>query len=416
MPPDSPVAVTTETVVHRIGGGSVANLRLKAAEETLIPPGCSVLLGGAPDEVAEQMRQAFPDPRKFARLHQLAETAGTTTVAAIRAAGFDVWPDPSTKFPNHARIVHPNGIAGFSDANLVTIGAGVYRYTDSKELTMSLRRGQIVSLRDRQDHDLGRALIERIEGDLVFGQFTPGPDYPRVERLFAEYVEAANDQLLARVGELDEQISALGLRLQSVDVVGLPPIYDVQIGEGIITFRILPTADDRPASTASPMTNLPPAPARSERGRPNWDERQSRRGRLTLRPRNGLAAGATMTMTLLDGLRSHRTEFAALAAVARVQCVPCFGDLLWPGDNFDPLELGNDPSVEFIGRERMLVLMRVGDAIRYYAGTTDPYSPNNLSEMGLFLTEAAALAFAVEYLVNNQPLADIRVARERKRW
>jgi hypothetical protein len=58
----------------------------------------------------------------------------------------------------------------------------------------------------------------------------------------------------------------------------------------------------------------------------------------------------------------------------------------------------------------------VGDVIRYYAGTTDPYSPNNPSEMGVFSTEAAALAFAVEYLVNNQPVADIRVVGERKRW
>src|SRR5271157_4014957 len=107
MPPESGVGLTPETAVCRIGGGSIANLRLKPAEEALRPPGFSVLLGGAPGDAAEQMRQAFPDPRKFARLHLLTETVGTATVAAIRAAGFDVLPDPSTKVPNHARIINP---------------------------------------------------------------------------------------------------------------------------------------------------------------------------------------------------------------------------------------------------------------------------------------------------------------------
>src|SRR5581483_9730866 len=113
MPPESGVRLTPEVAVHRIGSGNVANLRLKPAEEALRSPGFSVLLGGTPAEAAEQMRQAFPDPRKFARLHGQAETVGTGTVAAIRAAGFDVLPDPSTKFPNHARVIHPDGAAGF---------------------------------------------------------------------------------------------------------------------------------------------------------------------------------------------------------------------------------------------------------------------------------------------------------------
>jgi len=118
MPAESAVGLTPETAIHRIGGGAISNLRLKPTEEALRPAGFSVLAGGAPGEAAEQMRQAFPDPRKFGRLHHLAETVGTATAAAIRTAGFDVLPDPSTKFPNHARVIHPDGIAGFSDANL----------------------------------------------------------------------------------------------------------------------------------------------------------------------------------------------------------------------------------------------------------------------------------------------------------
>src|SRR5262245_34385224 len=110
--------VPPATVVHRIGGGSVANLRLKPREEGLTPPGISVLLGGTPEEAAEQMRQAFPDPKKYARIHAASGTVGSAAVASITAAGFAVIADPSAKFPNHARLTHPDGVAGFSDANL----------------------------------------------------------------------------------------------------------------------------------------------------------------------------------------------------------------------------------------------------------------------------------------------------------
>jgi hypothetical protein len=84
----------------------------------LTPPGLSLLLGGTPAEAADQMRQAFPDPDKFARIHALAGVVGSATVAALRAAGFEVITDPSAKFPNHARLTHPEGVAGFTDANL----------------------------------------------------------------------------------------------------------------------------------------------------------------------------------------------------------------------------------------------------------------------------------------------------------
>jgi hypothetical protein len=117
----------------------------------------------------------------------------------------------------------------------------------------------LVSLRDRQGRDLGRVVIERVEGDLVFGRFTPGPDYPQVERLFSEYVEAANDQLLSIVAELDERIGALGLRLHSPDAAALPAIHDVQIGEGIITFRTRPAADGSSAADTASLGRLPSA-------------------------------------------------------------------------------------------------------------------------------------------------------------
>jgi hypothetical protein len=118
MSAGDPKPLAPDTVVHRIGGGAVANLRLKLQEKALKPPGISVLLGGSAEAAAGQMRQAFPDPVKFARLHKLADAVGSATVTAIRAAGFEVIADPSTKFANHARITHPDGVAGFSDANL----------------------------------------------------------------------------------------------------------------------------------------------------------------------------------------------------------------------------------------------------------------------------------------------------------
>jgi len=107
--------IAPETVVHRVGGGNVANLRLSTLDEKLTPPGISVLLGGTPQEAATQMRQAFPRSRKWRRT---AHTVGTTIAAALRQAGFEIVPDPTTRFPNHARLIHPDGVAGFTDANL----------------------------------------------------------------------------------------------------------------------------------------------------------------------------------------------------------------------------------------------------------------------------------------------------------
>jgi len=110
-----PEDIAPDTVVHRVGGGSVANLRLSPLDRKLTPAGISVLLGGTPQEAATQMRQAFPNSRKW---RETARTVGTTTAAAVRQAGFELVPDPTTRFPNHARLIHPNGAEGFTDADL----------------------------------------------------------------------------------------------------------------------------------------------------------------------------------------------------------------------------------------------------------------------------------------------------------
>jgi hypothetical protein len=116
-----PVPAHSESAVHRIGGNAIVNLRLKTREIPLAPAGISVLLGGKPQEAADQMRQAFPDPVKFRRIHELSNLVASATVAGIRRCGFQIFLDPSEKFPNHARLTHPNGVEGFADTNLLEL-------------------------------------------------------------------------------------------------------------------------------------------------------------------------------------------------------------------------------------------------------------------------------------------------------
>ncbi len=110
-----PEEIAPETRVHRLGGGGLANLRLSLLDRKLMPPGISVLLGGTARGAADQMRQAFPRSRKW---QETAQTVGTTTAAAVRQAGFEIVPDPTSRFPNHARLVHPEGVVGFTEAHL----------------------------------------------------------------------------------------------------------------------------------------------------------------------------------------------------------------------------------------------------------------------------------------------------------
>jgi hypothetical protein len=85
-----------------------------------------------------------------------------------------------------------------------------------------------------------------------------------VERLFSEYIEAANEQLLSIVGELDEAISALGLHLRSPGKTDLPAIHDVQIGAGGINFRTRPQPGDRQTPDPAGSPGLPLSATRPE--------------------------------------------------------------------------------------------------------------------------------------------------------
>jgi hypothetical protein len=106
--------------LHRIGGGSVENLRLKLQEAALTPPGMSLLQAPSPGEAARQIQEAFPAAD---RLHEATRVVGSTTVDHIRSAGFDVIPTPTRKLPNHYRLIHPEGTRGFHDTNLTRLSA-----------------------------------------------------------------------------------------------------------------------------------------------------------------------------------------------------------------------------------------------------------------------------------------------------
>lgn len=103
---------------HRIGGASVENLRLKPREATLDPPGLSVIKAPTPGAAAQEMRAGFP---KASKLHEQAKTIGSASADAIRAAGFDVIPATTNALPNHHRVIHPEGVAGFNDENLARL-------------------------------------------------------------------------------------------------------------------------------------------------------------------------------------------------------------------------------------------------------------------------------------------------------
>jgi hypothetical protein len=75
-------------------------------------------MGGTPQEAAAQMRLAFPGSKKW---RVASQTVGTAVLADISQAGFEVMLDATLRFPNHGRLIHPNGEAGFNDANLAVL-------------------------------------------------------------------------------------------------------------------------------------------------------------------------------------------------------------------------------------------------------------------------------------------------------
>jgi hypothetical protein len=101
--------------IHRIGGGKIDNLRLKQREMKLHPPGISVLKASTPGDAARQMKEAFPQAES---LRKQSQVVGTTSAEKIKSIGFDLIAKPTRMLPNHYRIIHPEGLAGFNNENL----------------------------------------------------------------------------------------------------------------------------------------------------------------------------------------------------------------------------------------------------------------------------------------------------------
>lgn len=114
-------------MIHRIGGGSLENLRPRPIDAKQEPPGISVLKADTAAAAARQMREAYP---KAYDLHDKAKVVGTTTEELIRQAGFDLVATGSRRLPNHYRITHPDGVDGFTDENLKRL-AEVFTNTET---------------------------------------------------------------------------------------------------------------------------------------------------------------------------------------------------------------------------------------------------------------------------------------------
>jgi hypothetical protein len=117
-------AVPDDVVVHRVGGGTADNLVPKPDETSLVPPGISVMLGGSAAEAAAAMRRWFPRMAPRGRT-----CVGSTKAGQIRQAGFDVIMNPSRRFPQHGRLTHPDGAAGFSQDNRERLALGFTNQT-----------------------------------------------------------------------------------------------------------------------------------------------------------------------------------------------------------------------------------------------------------------------------------------------
>lgn len=63
------------------------------------------------------------------QLREDSKTVGSASEESIRAAGFHAIAAPSRLLPNHYRITHPDGAAGFNDENLALLSAAFVNTT-----------------------------------------------------------------------------------------------------------------------------------------------------------------------------------------------------------------------------------------------------------------------------------------------
>jgi len=78
----------------------------------------------------EAIREFFGAFPKARRLRVAAKVVGSTSATKIQVAGFDVISVPSLNLPTHCRLIHPQGIDGFSEDNLRKLAAA---FVDTRE-------------------------------------------------------------------------------------------------------------------------------------------------------------------------------------------------------------------------------------------------------------------------------------------
>jgi hypothetical protein len=94
----------------------------------------------------------------------------------------------------------------------------------------------------------------------------------------------------------------------------------------------------------------------------------------------------------------------------QTQIMPGFIDLFW--DNaIDVLKIAGDPGIQLDKYPRRLVLLRINDEIRYYAGSTSPFVNELPVEIGVLPTESDALSFAHKYLLTCKSFTEITIPR-----
>jgi hypothetical protein len=119
-------------------------------------------------------------------------------------------------------------------------------------LIVQLQPQQVLELVTARHVPLGRVVVERVQGGLVFAQFSAGPGYAEVKSLFDEFEDAVNQQLFTSADEAATAIAALGLCLRTADGLTCVPVRDVQIMDGHdLSCRLTPLA----AGSVAPGTD-----------------------------------------------------------------------------------------------------------------------------------------------------------------
>jgi hypothetical protein len=85
----------------------------------------------------------------------------------------------------------------------------------------------VFRMSDALGRDLGRVLIDGVEGGWMQGTFIPGPDYPTVERHFTYFAELVEGFVLSLTDQAQDAINQLGITLHSP--AGSFTAHDAQI-------------------------------------------------------------------------------------------------------------------------------------------------------------------------------------------